>query len=156
MSYAEFLIDHIETNRGFTLRSLDRAVELGALGWRPGAGRAHCAWQFMHIAATEEVFARKRYHGREIVHTELVEAYQHGSTPADEIPAADEIKKYLADARAMLIEAIREIDESQLDVIPETMADRGWTYKKGLHLLSWHEDHHQGQSHITLNLFENQ
>lgn len=156
MTFFDYLIDQIEFNRAFTLRSLDRAVELGALGWRPGSGRAHCAWQFMHIAATEEKFATQRYHGRDLIHPELIDSYGHGSTPVDEIPSVEEIKAYLAEARTLLINSIRELEESQLDVVPETMADRGWTYKQGLQLLSWHEDHHQGQCHITLNLFANQ
>lgn len=155
MTYTDFLIDHIEANRAFTMRTFERAVELDALGWRPGPGRAHCAWQFMHVAATEEVFACKRFHDRDVKNHALVEAYQHGSTPVDEIPAADAIRSYLTEARAMVIDAIRELDESQLDVIPPMMAERNRTYKQGLHLVSWHEGHHQGQAHITLNLFEN-
>lgn len=156
MSYLDFLIGNIEANRAFTLRAFDRAVELNALGWRPGVGRAHCAWQFMHVAATEEVFACSRFHDREIVNAELVEAYQHGSTPVDEIPSANAIRAYLNESREMVIAAIRELDEEKLDVVPEMMAKQGRTYRAGLHLVSWHEGHHQGQAHITLNLFQNQ
>jgi hypothetical protein len=44
-------------NRTKTLQSMEQVEKLpnpsAILGWRPGAGRAHCAWQWMHIAVTE-------------------------------------------------------------------------------------------------------
>jgi hypothetical protein len=41
-----------------TLRTIENLPDpQQALGWRPGAGRAHIGWQIMHIGITEELFA---------------------------------------------------------------------------------------------------
>ena len=148
----------LEANRAKTLATLDRALELGdattVLGWRPEANRAHVGWQLMHIAVTEEKFGFARLHGADCPHPELIEAYGHGSTPSDVAPSVEDIRSLLSSTRADLIEAVRKLDGVDLDERPDSMSDRGWSYNDALRLLVWHEAHHQGQSHITLNLYE--
>ena len=154
MTYADFLIAQMELNRKKTIATLERAAEAGALAWRPGEGRAHCAWQAMHTGATEESFAGERLTTGGLQNPDTVDAYRHGSTPQDDAPPLDEIKAYLTETRATLVETIRGLDEAALDEVPEQLKSRGWTRREALQLVCWHECHHQGQSHITMNLFD--
>lgn len=125
-----------------------------ALEWRPGPGRAHIGWQLVHIGATEEKFARNRLHAGELAHPDIIAAFGHGSTPDDTAWPLERIKGYLQESRAIVTAAIHELAGVDLDSKPDTMADRGWSYADALNLLVWHEGHHQGQGHITMNLFE--
>jgi hypothetical protein len=54
----------MEFNRTRTLTTLDDIAKqpnpAAILGWRPGPGRAQIAWQLMHVAVTEELFATER------------------------------------------------------------------------------------------------
>lgn len=154
MTYFDFLIPQLELDRKKTVAVLERAAEADALGWRPGEGRAHVAWQVMHVAATEESFARERLVADELVNPDTVAAYRHGSTPSDDIPDLDAIRSYLTESRAILLKTIEGLSESDLDTTPPQLESRGWTIREALQLLVWHEGHHQGQSHITMNLFD--
>ena len=75
----------LEFVRKKTLDTLDAiakrpdATEL--LGWRPGPGRAHIAWQLMHIAATDDRHLGVRMKGGEAADQELVRRFAGGSTP---------------------------------------------------------------------------
>lgn len=57
----DVLLAGLEFARGRLLGTLE-AIEksgqdvTGALAWRPGAGRAHIAWQAMHCAATHDKY----------------------------------------------------------------------------------------------------
>ena len=52
------IVELFEFVRKKTNDFLDAIAKLpdaaAALGWRPGPGRAHLAWQLMHIAATDD------------------------------------------------------------------------------------------------------
>ena len=54
--------------------------------------------------------------------------------------------------------SLSQVKEADLPTTPATLPpglkERGFTVAKVLHILSWHEAHHQGQAHITLNLFK--
>lgn len=155
MSVIETHIDGMAFNRTRTLASLERAETLGseALGWRPAAGRAHIAWQLMHIAITEELFATERLRPeREPRYSDFWERFRGGSTPDDEIPTGSQIRDVLANTRESLLETLRSFSDSQLDEI--VFPERKWQLRTVLHVLSWHESHHQGQAHITLNMFD--
>src|SRR5688500_18371695 len=64
MSTIHSLIAACQFNRTRTLATLERAEQdkdsQRALAFRPGPGRAHVAWQLMHVAITEELFATER------------------------------------------------------------------------------------------------
>lgn len=148
-----------EFNRGRTLGTLKSISELSesveVLGWRPGDGRAHIAWQLMHIGITEELFATERLSGNSPSWPDLVPRFKGGSTPDDEILNIEQIETVLNDSRNRLIELVRSFRHDDLETIPESMQERGWTISTVLKVLSWHECHHQGQAHITLNLWKN-
>jgi hypothetical protein len=123
------------------------------LGWRPGPGRAHIGWQLLHVAVTEELFATERLAPHKPGRwTELWPRFRGGSTPDDEIPSPALIREVLDGSRARLLETLAEIPESLLDEIPAALAQRKISYRGAMNILVWHESHHHGQAHITLNL----
>jgi hypothetical protein len=149
----------LKFNRTKTLQSLEQVEKLPNprtfLGWRPGAGRAHCAWQWMHIAVTEELFATTRLFGKEPGLSPLIERFRGGSTPDDDIPDVFTLRESLEISRSHLLQAIETFKDEDLTMIPEPIKDRGWSLRTVMQVLCWHEAHHQGQIHITLNLCKN-
>jgi uncharacterized damage-inducible protein DinB len=149
-----------EFNRSRTLGTLDdvakQADPQGVLGWRPGPGRAHIAWQLMHIGITEELFATERLFNQPPGFADLIPRFKGGSTPDDHIPTVDQIREVLNASRQHLLEGLSRLSESDLNRIPETglLKERGWTIARALQVITWHEAHHQGQVHITLNLWK--
>ncbi len=145
--------------RARTLGFLDAIEKLpdpqAALGWRPGAGRAHIGWQLMHVGITEDLFASERLashkQGR---FTALWPRFRGGSKPDDLIPTPGEIRSTLEQSRADLLVTLGEYTEDRLEEVPAAFKERGLTVRDILSLLGWHEAHHQGQAHITLNSFK--
>lgn len=161
MSEIEIAFRTFDFFRPRTLALLDTIEKEGdpqkVLGWRPGPGRAHIAWQMMHIGVTEELFASERLAPHKPgAYTDLWARFRGGSTPDDNIPTLAAIREVLGGARARLVETLREIGDSRLGEIPAALAQRKLTVRDCLSLLPWHEAHHQGQSHITFNLYKNQ
>lgn len=159
MSVVATLIQAIEFNRARTFGLLDNIVKepdpQAALGWRPGAGRAHIAWQLTHVGITEELFATERLSpGKAPQFADLVPRFKGGSTPDDDIPSADLMRRVLNESRQHLIETLRHLGDEYLQVIPEAFKARNFTFHDVLHILAWHEPHHQGQAHITFNLYK--
>ena len=161
MSTFETLINSYKWNRGRTLGLLDAIDETGKsaeiLGWRPGPGRAHIAWQLTHVGITEEIFATERLApDREPMFTDLWDRFRGGSTPDDDIPGSDEIRNVLNVARERMIETLGNYGEENLSDVPPAFAARNLTLLDVMHIIGWHEGHHQGQAHITFNLYKNQ
>jgi uncharacterized damage-inducible protein DinB len=156
MSVIDVNVAQWEFNRGRTLAKLDEIEKLpdplAVLGWRPG--RAHIAWQLMHIGITEELFATERLLKTVPSYPDLVPRFKGGSTPDDNLPTADRIRDVLEASRTHLRQTISTFSESDLGTIPEAFRERGWTLGQILQVLAWHEAHHQGQAHITLNLWK--
>lgn len=145
-------------NRPRTLALLDKIEQESnpesVLGWRPGPGRAHIAWQLMHIGITEELFATERLRpGTQPAFGDLVPRFRGGSTPDDDIPSSERIRQVLEESRAHLLETLGKFSEKDLETIHQINKDRRLSLKEVLHILAWHEPHHQGQAHITLNLY---
>src|SRR5882672_9894972 len=156
MSTIDVLTGSYAFNRARTLGLLDEIEKMPApqsvLAWRPGAGRAHIGWQLMHIGITEELFASERLApdnpGK---WTELWPRFRGGSTPDDDVPTSATIRQILAESRSRLL---KTWDDSRLDEIPPPLAQRKLTFRDVLHILSWHESHHHGQAHATLNAYK--
>jgi uncharacterized damage-inducible protein DinB len=134
------------------VEALPRSAE--ALSWRAGPRRAHIAWQLMHIAITEELFASERYFGKPPAYPDLKARFAHGSVADDTIPAPGEIRDLLDTTRQHLIDAVAPFSESDLETIPPALEPRKLSIGKSLVLLAWHEAHHQGQAHATLNSYK--
>jgi uncharacterized damage-inducible protein DinB len=159
MSTIETFIPLFEASRKRTLALLDKVAAepagKAALAWQPGPGRAHIGWQLMHVAVTEELFATERLAPiKPNAFAELTARFRGGSAPDGNVPSADEIRRVLEQSRAHLLATIREWGDSRLTEIPPALAERKWTFLDVLHVLAWHEPHHQGQAHITFNLFK--
>jgi len=146
-------------NRTRTLGLLDKIEQepdpQKVLGWRPGPGRAHLAWQLTHIGITEELFATERLlPGTKPAYAEMVPRFKGGSTPDDEIPPAALIRKILTESREHLLATISRFGDKDLGTIHEFFKDRKMSLLDVLHIIAWHEPHHQGQGHITFNLYK--
>jgi uncharacterized damage-inducible protein DinB len=159
MSVIATLTKAIEFNRTRTLGLLDNiskeANPQAALGYRPGPGRAHIAWQLMHVAMTEELFATERLAPpKQPQYAELVPRFKGGSTPDDDIPSLDLIRRLLAESRAHLLETLGTLRDDQLGTVFEFFKARSLPLHDVLHIIIWHEAHHQGQAHLTFNMYK--
>jgi len=159
MSTLHSLIQAFQFNRPRTLALLEkieaRPDAQAVLGWRPGPGRAHIAWQLMHIGITEELFATERLiPGSRPAFPDLVPRFKGGSTPDDLIPTPSEIRQVLQQSRSHLLETLGRFGDKDLGTIPEAFRERQLALVDILHILAWHEPHHQGQAHLTFNLYQ--
>src|SRR5437867_1110515 len=88
------MIGFLDFSRQKTLALLDTLAKdanaQAILGWRPGPGRAHLAWQLMHIAATDDRHVHARMQGGQPQNAEYVRRFAGGSTPDDQVPTLDE------------------------------------------------------------------
>ncbi len=75
-----------------------------------------------------------------------------GSTPDEDVPTLEDIKRYLDLQRKELLAYFSKLDDSKLNTKPNDQAP--WTLGEWLRVLAWHEAHHQGQAHLTVNLYK--
>jgi DinB family protein len=122
------------------------------LGWQPGPGRARLGWQLMHLGATDDKHLNVRIKGGQPREPEYMRRFAGGSTPDDNVPTIEEIRRYVTERRQDILQYYRSLDESQLPLKPNDQTP--WTYQEGLQVLAWHEAHHHGQAHLTVNLFK--
>ena len=156
MSTIAILIKSFEFNRARTLATLDEIEKLPnpavALAYRLGPGRAHIGWQLLHVGVTEEIFATERLAPeRPAKWTELWPRFRGGSKADDDVPSVTLIREVLSGARSRLLETLATYSDERLGEIPPPLAQRKLTFHDVLHIISWHEGHHQGQAHAMLN-----
>jgi uncharacterized damage-inducible protein DinB len=84
----------------------------------------------------------------------LVARFRGGSVPDDDIPSLETIRQVLDESRASLLATLATFQESQLGWISPALSQRQLTLGTVLDLLAWHEAHHQGQAHLTMNLYK--
>jgi uncharacterized damage-inducible protein DinB len=85
---------------------------------------------------------------------DLVPRFRGGSTPDDDTPSPAQIRQILAESREHLLATLGRFGDKDLGTIPEALRERKLALLDVLHILAWHEAHHQGQAHITLNLLK--
>jgi hypothetical protein len=153
------LIAMLDFARARLLGTLDAIEKSGAdvqevLAWRPGPGRAHIGWQAMHCAATLDRYLNVRLRGQKEADPDLVKDFAGGSTPADDnVPTLATIRqtleKHLAPFRSFISEATPELLAKKINFgnVERSVAE-------SLVLLLWHEAHHQGQIHLTWNMYK--
>jgi DinB superfamily len=121
------------------------------LSWRPAPNRAHIAWQAMHCAATHDKYVNVNIRAAQAADPALVAAYGGGTTPSDQnIPT-------LATIRTTLEKDITDFRRYLTTLTPEEMQRKlpsNRTIGESIVLLAWHEAHHQGQIHLTWNLYK--
>lgn len=158
MSTISILIKSFQFNRGRTLATLDEIDKLphpqAALAFRLGPGRAHVGWQLLHIGITEEIFATERLApDKPPKWKELWPRFRGGSKADDDVPSAATIRQILDESRQRLLETLSTYSDDRLGEIPPPLAERKLNFHDVLHILNWHESHHQGQAHAMLNSF---
>lgn len=158
MSAISVMLDAMELARTRTLATLEEIAKMpdpaSVLGWRPGPGRAHIGWQLTHIGITEELTSTERMLGTAPAFPELVPRFKFGSVPDDDIPSVELIRRVLSESRQHVQSCFSKFQESDLETILPWYKERGWTIRRILQILIWHEGHHQGQAHLTLNLWK--
>ena len=154
------LLAGLEFSRMRLLGILDAIEKSGqdptkVLGWRPGPGRAHIAWQAMHCAATHDIYLNKGIHQGTPKDTDLVAGYSGGTTPSDvNIPSFVVIRQKLAATYEPFKKFTAEqTTESLAKQIPAG-AGKTRSIAEAILLMTWHESHHQGQIHLTWNLYK--
>lgn len=105
----------------------------------------------MHVAATDDRHLSVRMKGGEPHDVELVRRFAGGSTPDDNIPALPDIVRYLDERRAALLTHLKSLSADDMAAKPNEAAP--WVYGEWFRVLAWHEAHHHGQAHLTLNLY---
>ena len=125
------------------------------LAWRPGPGRAHIAWQAMYCAATHDRYLHMALMGQSgPSDPALVAAYGGGSTPSDEnVPSLTDIQQVLAKHYDVLKAYLAALQPADLDCVVGP-PDRRRSIGESIVLLTWHEAHHQGQIHLTWNMYK--
>lgn len=150
------LLAAADFSRSRLLGTLDAIEKSGldvnqALAWRPGPGRAHIAWQAMHCAATHHRYLHVQLIGDAPTDDALVTRFAGGSTPSDDnIPSLPEIRSKLESTYAEFRNHCARLTPEDLQRVGPSKR----TVAESLVLLSWHEAHHQGQIHLTFNLFK--
>jgi len=159
MSTVDTFVASYKFYRARTLGLLDNIEKLPnaqeVLAWRPGPGRAHIGWQLTHVGVTEEIFASERLAPHKAgAFTELWPRFRGGSTPDDDVPQPAVIRRVLNEGREHLLATLADFGDDRLEEIPAALAERKLTIRDVLYILGWHEAHHQGQAHITFNLYK--
>jgi uncharacterized damage-inducible protein DinB len=159
MSTVQTFVESYKFYRARTLGLLDNIEKLShsraVLAWRPGPGRAHIGWQLMHLGVTEEIFATERLAPHKpAAFVELWPRFRGGSTPDDDVPAPTLIRQVLNQGREHLLATLAEYPDERLNEIPAALRERNLTVREVLYIIGWHEAHHQGQAHITFNLYK--
>jgi hypothetical protein len=125
------------------------------LAWRPGTGRAHIAWQLMHCAATHDRYLNVGLLGGKAIDEALVANFGGGSTPSDQnIPPLATIKDKLASNYENLKAYVAAASADDLSNKKTGAPGKQRSLGESIILLTWHEAHHQGQVHLTWNLYK--
>src|SRR5262245_30764447 len=118
------LLDFYRERTLATLAAIEKLPDPAkALGWRPGPGRAHLAWQLTHIGVTEELFATERLVGTPPGFADLVPRFRGGSTPDDNIPSLATIGEVLGASREHLRGTLRSLTEADLAKVPPALKE---------------------------------
>jgi hypothetical protein len=149
----------LDYNRSRLIGTLDAIEKSGqpmdkVLSWRPGPGRAHMAWQFLHCAATHDRYLNVNLLGTSPRHPDLIAGYAGGSTPSDaNVPSVAYIRQMLEATFADFKAKVQQFTPTDLDRLAGP-AGKEAPIGQRLLLLAWHEAHHQGQIHLTWNLYK--
>ena len=144
-----------------TLDTIEKiALEKGhdltrVLAWRPGPGRAHLGWQIGHCAATHDKYLNVALLGKTPVDEAFVGRFGGGSTPSDtEIPTLADLRHRLESTFAPFKNHVAGMDATGLARTVPGPNNTRRTVGEAILLMAWHEAHHQGQIHLTWNLYK--
>jgi hypothetical protein len=153
------LLTSLDFSRARLLGSLDAIEKSGqdlqkVLLWRPGAGRAHLAWQFLHCAATHDRYLNVRLLGGTEKDPAFCAAFAGGSKPADDTrTSAAEIRTKLEQNYAPFRTFVGGLSPADMGKMLSFPNGASRSMGEAIMLMAWHEAHHQGQIHLTWNLY---
>ncbi len=127
------------------------------LSWRIAPERAHAAWQWTHIAVTEELFACHRLvkAPERSKHSDYWDRFRGGSTPSDtDIPTFETILTLLKENHETLRQTLMTFTDEDLDIHQSTVRDTTHTLRNWLQIMIYHSAHHHGQVHAMLNVYK--
>ena len=154
------LLAQLDFTRSRLLGILDTNEKSGAdvskvLAFRPGPGRAHIGWQFMHCAATHDRYLHANIKKTAPRDEKLVTEFAGGSTPSDQrVPSVAEIREQLTARFTPFREFVASMRNEDLGVKFVGRDGKERTIGEAIVLLAWHEAHHQGQIHLSWNIFK--
>lgn len=130
------LIEHLERYRAVTLQVLD-LVEDGDLSWRPTEDQYTLGQQLLHIAQTEDLYARGLF--------EDDWDYDRARFP-ETVPGREGLRAFFHEVRAFTLERLEGLDEAELGRIVEIPGSPlEHTVRSWLWFVLEHEIHHKGQ-----------
>ena len=125
------------------------------MSYRPAPGRAHIGWQFMHCAATHDRYLNVALKKAVVKDETLVNNYGGGSTPSDAIvPTISDIRAKLESTYADFRGYIGSLSDADLNTKFTGRDGKERSIGEATTLLAWHEGHHQGQIHLTWNIYK--
>ena len=154
------LLSGLEFSRSRLLGTLEGIEKSGqdvakVLSWRPGPGRAHMAWQALHCAATHDRYLNVRLLEKTEKDQALVAGFGGGSTPSDaNVPTLDVIRRKLAETYEPFKQYIAALTPQTLQRQVNFPGGQTRSVAESILLMTWHEAHHQGQIHLTWNLYK--
>jgi uncharacterized damage-inducible protein DinB len=158
---AQTLISVLDFSRARLNASIETIEKSGqdvkkVLAWRPGPGRAHIGWQLMHCAATHDRYLHVAMLGGAAPKDEaIVAAFGGGSTPSDQnVPSLESIKAKLESNYAAFRAYVAGVNSQELTTKMVGAPGKQRTLGEAIILMAWHEAHHQGQVHLTWNLYK--
>lgn len=153
------LVAMLDFGHARLLASLDAIEKSGepiaqVLLWRPAPKRAHIGWQALHCAATLDKYFNVIIRGQAApTDAVLVANFGGGSTPIDNaIPTLPQIRAAIAQHFTRFRDHVATLSPAQLEVTVGP-AERQRKLGEAVVLLAWHEAHHQGQLHLTWNMY---
>ena len=146
-------LDFARTRLLNTLDAIEKSgQDMGkVLAWRPGPGRAHIGWQAMHCAATHDKYLNVYLKSAKPRDEARIATFGGGSQPSDQqVPDLSSIRSALEAEFQPLREYVRGLQPEDFG----RKLSNGRTVGESILLLAWHEAHHQGQIHLTWNLYK--
>jgi hypothetical protein len=154
------LLAQLDFSRTRLLATLDAIEKSGqdvskVLAYRPGPGRAHIGWQFMHCAATHDRYLNANIRKTAPKDEKLVNDFAGGSTPSDQnVPTASQIREKLTQTFTPFREYVASLRAEDLAAKFVGRDGKERSVGEAITLLCWHEAHHQGQIHLTWNIYK--
>ena len=109
----------------------------------------------MHCAATHDRYLNVNLKKAPAMDEKLVADFAGGSTPSDQsVPTFSEIREKLAATFTPFRDYIAALSAKDLDTKFVGRDGKERSIGEAIVLMAWHEAHHQGQIHLTWNIYK--
>jgi hypothetical protein len=154
------LLAQLDFSRSRLIGILDAIEKSGqdiqkVLAWRPGPNRAHIGWQAMHCAATHDRYLNANLKKQPVKDELLVNNFAGGSTPSDQlVPTMSDIRAKLEANYKSFRDFVASLKTEEFNNKFTGRDGKERTFAESFILMAWHEAHHQGQIHLTWNMYK--